>query len=326
MNSRIRKLAESKFRSSNSKLLNRVANSLERDREVPMGYLLKKSMIFLVSLITAKFNLRKCTSIGKGLRTRKKPHIENLGRIELGNRVNINSRNVQTDLVTGPNGILRIDKETSINFGVSIVANKEINIGKRVRIGPYTMIYDSNLHVHGKRFERAKGNPVNIEDDVWLASRVMVLQGSRVGKGSLVASGSIVSGIIPPYVIAAGVPAKVIKYLKPRDSNFTWERGMRDSKATSCVIVDRVCSVFADLLDTDKEKIKEDYHNIKLSNLDSFQFVKFIKELEREFDFEVRKDEWSKIKTLNKASLLVKKHFDWEEHQMSLPKGRYQAI
>jgi len=49
-----------------------------------------------------------------------------------------------------------------------------------------------------------------IESDVWLGYGVIVLTGVTVGRGSVVAAGSVVSRDIPPYSIAAGVPARVI--------------------------------------------------------------------------------------------------------------------
>lgn len=50
-----------------------------------------------------------------------------------------------------------------------------------------------------------------IEDDVWLGYGVTLMAGVRVGRGSIVAAGSIVTRDVPPYSVVAGVPAKVIK-------------------------------------------------------------------------------------------------------------------
>ena len=53
--------------------------------------------------------------------------------------------------------------------------------------------------------------PIEIEDNVWLGEFVSVLQGVRIGKGSIIGSMSVVSRDIPPYCIAVGSPARVIK-------------------------------------------------------------------------------------------------------------------
>lgn len=51
---------------------------------------------------------------------------------------------------------------------------------------------------------------VTIEGDCWVGYGAIVLTGARIGKGSIVAAGSVVSGEVPPYSIVAGVPARVI--------------------------------------------------------------------------------------------------------------------
>ena len=58
--------------------------------------------------------------------------------------------------------------------------------------------------------------PVVIEDNVWLGANVTVLKGVRIGRDSVVAAGSVVTRDLPAGVLAAGVPAKVIKDLKEK--------------------------------------------------------------------------------------------------------------
>lgn len=52
---------------------------------------------------------------------------------------------------------------------------------------------------------------VIIEEDVWCGANVTILKGVTVGRGSIIAAGAVVTKSIPPYSIAGGVPAKVIK-------------------------------------------------------------------------------------------------------------------
>lgn len=52
---------------------------------------------------------------------------------------------------------------------------------------------------------------VYIDDDVWIGDRVTILPGVHIGKGCVIGAGAVVTRDIPPYSIAAGVPAKVIK-------------------------------------------------------------------------------------------------------------------
>jgi acetyltransferase-like isoleucine patch superfamily enzyme len=53
--------------------------------------------------------------------------------------------------------------------------------------------------------------PIYIEDDVWIGARSIILSGVRIGEGSIVAAGSVVTKSVPPYSIVGGVPARVIK-------------------------------------------------------------------------------------------------------------------
>ena len=52
-----------------------------------------------------------------------------------------------------------------------------------------------------------------IENDVWLATGVTVLAGVRIGRGSIVAANSVVTRDLPPGVLAAGAPARVVRHL-----------------------------------------------------------------------------------------------------------------
>ncbi len=56
-----------------------------------------------------------------------------------------------------------------------------------------------------------------IEDDCWLGFGVKVLDGVTIGKGSVIGAGAIVTKDIPPFSIAVGVPARVIKSRNPTD-------------------------------------------------------------------------------------------------------------
>jgi maltose O-acetyltransferase len=95
----------------------------------------------------------------------------------------------------------------------------KITIGKYVMIAQNVMIIGGNHNVSRTDIPmmlqgEGKQGPIIIEDDVWIGAGVIILTGIRVGKGSVIGAGSVVTKDIPEYSIAVGNPAKVIKSRK----------------------------------------------------------------------------------------------------------------
>lgn len=122
-----------------------------------------------------------------------------------------------------PGAIIR--DQVEIGNNAVIMMGAVINIG--AVIGEGTMI-DMNAVVGGRGIigknchigagaviagviEPPSATPVVIEDDVVVGANAVILEGVRVGKGAVVAAGAVVVEDVPPYVVVAGVPAKVIK-------------------------------------------------------------------------------------------------------------------
>ncbi|NVN99045.1 MAG: acyltransferase [Geobacteraceae bacterium] len=126
-----------------------------------------------------------------------------------------------------------IKNNVAINDSVHIAATNYIEIGNNVLMASKIFISD---HIHGDYSGDEQSSPetapnirpvnsdksVIIEDNVWLGEFVSVLPGVIIGKGSIIGCNSVVSKCIPPYSIAVGNPARVVKKY-----NFTtkiWER------------------------------------------------------------------------------------------------------
>lgn len=113
-----------------------------------------------------------------------------------------------------PMGV-EMDDFVSINHHTEISGQGGVKIGKFVLIGPYCSILSSNhefRYIHKPiQYQEITRNPVIIEDDVWLGRNVTVLPGVTIGRGSIIGAGAVVTKSIPEFVIAGGVPAKVIK-------------------------------------------------------------------------------------------------------------------
>lgn len=201
-------------------LMNELKKKFTRVRkEYPELGALKIYFLFVGKLITisvqvllAKIYLSSCNSIGNFVTTRGKPRVSNKGTILIGDRVAISSVFDRTKFFVHTKAVLTIGPYSRIN-GVHISVKQSVTIGKRVRIGPYTLIMDSDFHDVYDRSREGKKGPVVIEDDVWIASRAIILKGVRIGAGSIVAAGSVVTQDVPAKSLVAGVPAKVIKHL-----------------------------------------------------------------------------------------------------------------
>ena len=110
---------------------------------------------------------------------------------------------------------LTIGKRTFIGQHTVIGVFQPVSIGSYSMIGAYCYLISAN-----HRYERRdipmgeqgfSGAPIVLEEDVWLGTHVVVLPGVTIGKGAIVAAGSIVNKSIPPYEIWGGTPAKFIR-------------------------------------------------------------------------------------------------------------------
>jgi acetyltransferase-like isoleucine patch superfamily enzyme len=98
------------------------------------------------------------------------------------------------------------------------VAEDRIVIGDRVTVGANSSIVDTDFHPIDAQQRQADPNagktaPIVIEDDVFIGMECLILKGAHIGAGSVIGARSVVTGHIPPGVIAAGSPARVIRRL-----------------------------------------------------------------------------------------------------------------
>lgn len=110
---------------------------------------------------------------------------------------------------------LHVGRNVGIGRNSIINCVGSVSLGDNVRLGPNIMIstLNHNYYLLDKPIAKqgARISPVIINDDVWIGANVSILTGITIGKGVVIGAGSVVTKDIPPYAIAAGVPAKVIK-------------------------------------------------------------------------------------------------------------------
>jgi len=178
---------------------------------------LKAAPVWIRSRLGARIWLRTCDEVGTNTRTFWRPNIENRGRMVLGSRVRINSNWAPVELVSGPQGVIEIGDGVFINYGSMISAQLHVRIGSNVMVGNYCIVADTEFPgIGGPQGEPQGGPPiepraVEIGDGAWLAARVTVLPGARIGAGAMIAAGSVVAGEIPAGKVAGGIPARVLR-------------------------------------------------------------------------------------------------------------------
>jgi maltose O-acetyltransferase len=115
--------------------------------------------------------------------------------------------------ITGMRGI-NLGNHLSINGGCSLDGTGGLVIGDYVMMARDCCIYSSQHRFDDiskpMMLQGTDRRQTIIEDDVWLGTRSIILCGVKVGRGSIVAAGAVVTDDVPEYSIVGGVPAKVI--------------------------------------------------------------------------------------------------------------------
>ncbi|WP_320780844.1 sugar O-acetyltransferase [Streptomyces sp. CRN 30] len=99
------------------------------------------------------------------------------------------------------------------NVNLALVDDVDIRIGDGVMIAPNVTLTTTGHPVHpARRVDFARfSEPIVIEDKVWIGSNAVVLPGVRIGYGSVIGAGSVVSRDVPPMVVAVGTPCRVLR-------------------------------------------------------------------------------------------------------------------
>lgn len=109
---------------------------------------------------------------------------------------------------------LMVGDRSNIGAACYIGCSGGIRIGCDVLMSPNVQVYSENHRYadpgRPMKLQGIERRPVVIEDDVWLASGVIVLGGVTIGRGAVVAAGAVVAENVPPGAIVAGVPARVV--------------------------------------------------------------------------------------------------------------------
>lgn len=134
-------------------------------------------------------------------------------------------------------GNVRIGENTYIGGNTILYCKESIQIGNNVIIANNSIIMDNNNHPTSPdmrmkmsmcenyitdelwSWRYADSSPVIIEDNVWIGRDARIMKGVTIGRGSIVALGSVVTKNVPPYSVVAGNPAVVVKTLQSSESD-----------------------------------------------------------------------------------------------------------
>jgi acetyltransferase-like isoleucine patch superfamily enzyme len=117
----------------------------------------------------------------------------------------------------GPEGVVRIGSGSYLTYDVIITCSTSVTIGERCGLAQSTFVADGSHRFRdldtpfleqGYDFR-----PIVIEDDAQIHSKVTIV--NSIGTRSVIGANAVVSRPIPPYCLAAGVPARVIEYFGP---------------------------------------------------------------------------------------------------------------
>lgn len=113
------------------------------------------------------------------------------------------------------NGNIDLGEEANIGFNVEIFSAAEVRVGARTLVAAYTYLVGGD-HLFDRvdipvlhQGRTARG--IDVGDNVWLGAHVVVTDGSRIGRDAVIGAGAVVTGDVPEFHIAAGVPARIVR-------------------------------------------------------------------------------------------------------------------
>jgi acetyltransferase-like isoleucine patch superfamily enzyme len=114
-------------------------------------------------------------------------------------------------------GSISVGNNVLLMNGIRISSASSIEIGDDCMLANYCYLTDADWHdVHVRIMPVGKTAPIVLEKGVWVGDSAIICKGVRIGENSVIAAGSVVSRNVPPNVVVAGNPAKIIKKIDPK--------------------------------------------------------------------------------------------------------------
>ena len=133
-------------------------------------------------------------------------------------------RHVGDDVVVRPPftceyGAVTIGNRTFINAGATLIDVAPITVGAACQIATGVQLVTAAhpIDPEPRRQGWEYGDPITLADNVWLGAGVIVCPGVTIGQDTVVGAGAVVTRDLPPTVVAAGVPARVLRQIGEED-------------------------------------------------------------------------------------------------------------
>ncbi|MBL3656785.1 acyltransferase [Fulvivirga sediminis] len=182
----------------------------------PKGAMLGKGVSF-------KFSSK--ISFGKFMKLGDRVELNGLSKrgLRIGNNVSIGSfsRVVVSTTLQDPGSHICICDNVGIGEYAYLGGAGGLNIESNCIIGQYFSCHPENHNYNDLdmliKHQGVSRKGIYVEKDCWIGSKVTILDGVVIGRGSVIAAGAVVTKSFPPYSIIGGVPAKLIKSRRPQD-------------------------------------------------------------------------------------------------------------
>lgn len=153
----------------------------------------------------------------------------NQGSIDIGDRVYIGGG---TQLIS--RSAITIGNDVMISWGCTIYDHDAHSVDYRSRVQDHAghlRSWSSGNLLKDKDWSTVGTAPIVIGDHAWLGFDVIVLKGVTIGEGAVIAARSVVTSDIPPWSVAAGCPARVVKQIPPEMRKPGWESRINEEHA-----------------------------------------------------------------------------------------------
>ena len=167
--------------------------------------------LYLLTILFFKLR-NKHLDVGRNVEIDFRAFIARGGRVYLGEQTVIRAG----AMLLPSSGSISIGKRTSINQYAIINGEGGVTIGNSVMVAAFAGIFAGNHNFNdltvpiSEQGTNTKGG-IHIEDDVWIGSHAVILDGVRIGRGSVIGAGAVVTRDVAPYSVMMGVPAQKVR-------------------------------------------------------------------------------------------------------------------